>query len=83
MDDDKSLIEKDMTYSPASDTETEALQDTTVPATGADDPEVDYDQVQVLPGTGGPDDVGEVELTESDREQFRSEIDGGAATSLP
>ncbi|MGV8880554.1 MAG: hypothetical protein ACOH19_00215 [Rhodoglobus sp.] len=30
------------------------------------DSEIDSDAVQVLPGTGGPDDVGEVELDPAD-----------------
>ena len=30
------------------------------------DSEIDSDAVQVLPGTGGPDDVGEVELDPED-----------------
>jgi len=64
MDNDKSNLEKDMTYTPASDTDTEALQNATVPpATGADDPEIDYDRVKVLPGTGGPDDEGDIEFS--------------------
>ena len=62
MDSDKTNLEKDTSYSPASDTDTEALQNSTVPpTTGASDPEVDYDQVKVLPGTGGPDDEGDIE----------------------
>jgi hypothetical protein len=60
MDNDKSNVEKDMTYSPASDTETEQLQHTTVPA--IDDGDIDLDQVKVLPGTGGPDDGGDIQL---------------------
>jgi hypothetical protein len=30
------------------------------------DPDVDADAIQVLPGTGGPDDVGDVELEPED-----------------
>jgi hypothetical protein len=74
-------LEKDMSYSPASDAETEQLQETTVPA--ARDADVDYDQVEVLPGTGGPDDVGDVEFDESDESQFRKEIGGDGTRSLP
>jgi hypothetical protein len=54
---------RDMAYSPASDTDTEEKQDQDSQA--LQDPEV-ADAVQVLPGTGGPDDVGEIELPESD-----------------
>lgn len=51
MDDDKSNIEKDMTYTPGSEAETEALQDAATP-----------EGVKVLPGTGGPDDGGDIEV---------------------
>lgn len=68
-DDTKSGLEKDTSYSPASDTETEQLQQEPTP-----------DGVEVLPGTGGPDDVGDVDLAESDEASFRSEIGADDAT---
>jgi len=52
---------KDMAESPGSERETRAKQ--------AEQPEhddVDDDAVKVAPGTGGPDDVGEVEVDERD-----------------
>ena len=55
---------RDMAYSPASDTDTEAKQDQDSQA--LQDPDIDADAVKVLPGTGGPDDVGEIVLPESD-----------------
>ena len=54
-------LEKDVSYSPASETETEIRQETQT--THSD---VDTDQVNVLPGTGGPDDVGDVEVDPAD-----------------
>jgi hypothetical protein len=54
---------RDMEYSPASDTDTEQKQSQESEALR--DPEV-ADAVKVLPGTGGPDDVGEIVLPESD-----------------
>jgi hypothetical protein len=48
-------------YDPASETDTQAKQDTGVAESGATD-DVDADEVKVLPGTGGPDDVGEIEV---------------------
>jgi hypothetical protein len=57
-------LEKDMSYSPASDSETEELQDSTVPA--AVDSEIDYSKVKTLPGTGGPDDGGDIEVDDGD-----------------
>ena len=56
---------RDMEYSPASDTDTEQKQDQDQESQALQDPEV-ADAVKVLPGTGGPDDVGEIELPESD-----------------
>jgi hypothetical protein len=53
---------KDMRYSPASDTDTEELQDDQPDSPALDDPEIDADAVNVLPGTGGPDDEGDVDL---------------------
>lgn len=57
-------IRKDETYSPASETETEAKQDDPLPDTLDDD--IDTDQIVVTPGTGGPDDVGDVEVDPED-----------------
>ena len=51
MDENKNLEDKDVAYSPASDTDTESMQGaTTPPTTGPADPDVDYDAVNVLPG---------------------------------
>jgi hypothetical protein len=55
--------EKDMLNSPESERETRGFQSRPVEASeAASDPEIDTEQVQVLPGTGGPDDVGEVDV---------------------
>lgn len=56
-------VRKDMSYSPSSERETEEKQDDS----DADLPDdIDASQVQVTPGTGGPDDVGEVEVDPDD-----------------
>lgn len=60
---DTEQTRKDTSYSPASETETQAKQDGTRPE--AIDPDV-ADKVKVSPGTGGPDDVGDVEVNEED-----------------
>ncbi|MFG6476444.1 hypothetical protein ACFXP7_08645 [Microbacterium sp. P06] len=57
-------VRKDRTYGPASDTETAQKQDETL--SDNVDPDIDADQVQVAPGTGGPDDIGEVEVDPAD-----------------
>ncbi len=53
---------KDMAYSPASDADTDELQGEQFDSPALDDPEIDADAVQVLPGTGGPDDEGDIEF---------------------
>ncbi len=60
-------LEKDTHYSPRSETDTEAKQDESVSASaGVQDDDVDASQVDVLPGTGGPDDVGDVDVDPSE-----------------
>jgi hypothetical protein len=54
-DDDQ--LEKDMSYSPGSERETEEKQS---------DAEIDDEAVRVRPGTGGPDDVGDIEVDQAD-----------------
>jgi hypothetical protein len=54
-------VRKDMTYSPASETETQRKQDDDRPASLEDD-DIDDADVRVVPGTGGPDDAGDVEV---------------------
>lgn len=60
---DNEQTRKDTSYSPASETETQAKQEEAAPS--ALDPEI-ADKVKVAPGTGGPDDVGDIEVNEED-----------------
>jgi hypothetical protein len=60
---DNEQTRKDTTYSPASETETEAKQDET--AAPAIEPDA-ADKINVAPGTGGPDDVGDIEVNDED-----------------
>jgi len=57
-------VRKDMSYSPASETETEQKQQDPLPDTIDDD--IDPQDVRVVPGTGGPDDVGDVDVDPED-----------------
>ncbi|WP_239453315.1 MULTISPECIES: hypothetical protein [Microbacterium] len=57
-------LRKDMSYSPASETETQRKQDDPLPDTI--DADIDADDVRVVPGTGGPDDVGDVDVDPDD-----------------
>jgi len=54
-------LEKDVSYSPGSETETQVKQDDQSSHT-----DVDTQQVKTLPGTGGPDDSGDVEVDPAD-----------------
>ena len=53
---------KDRSYSPSSGQETEELQQAGSDSLALDDPAINEDDVNLLPGTGGPDDVGDIEV---------------------
>lgn len=53
-------LRKDTSYSPASETETQRKQEDPLPDTV--DPEIDPDDIRAVPGTGGPDDAGDVDV---------------------
>ena len=53
-------VRKDMSYSPASESETQKKQGDPLADTVDDD--IDPSDVKVAPGTGGPDDVGDVDV---------------------
>jgi hypothetical protein len=55
---DEELTTKDRAYAPGSERETQVKQDDQ--STHA--PDVDTDGVDLLPGTGGPDDNGQVDV---------------------
>ena len=57
-------VRKDMAYSPSSEAETQQKQDDPLPSTI--DGDIDTDGVRAVPGTGGPDDVGDVEVEPDD-----------------
>lgn len=61
---ERESLRKDMSYSPASETETQRKQEDPLPD-GVDD-DIDAEDVKVVPGTGGPDDVGDVEVDPED-----------------
>jgi hypothetical protein len=62
---DEQQTSKDMTYSPASGRETEERQQSS-DSQAFNDEDIDADQVNLLPGTGGPDDVGDIEVDPSE-----------------
>jgi hypothetical protein len=57
---DAEQTRKDVSESPASETETAAKQADPLPD-GVDD-DIDESRIRAVPGTGGPDDTGDVEL---------------------
>jgi hypothetical protein len=57
-DDDQ--MRKDVSYSPSSEAETESKQEDPLPETLDED--IDADRVNTVPGTGGPDDPGDVDV---------------------
>lgn len=63
-DDGTGRLRQDMSYTPSSEAETERLQheDAGAQARRSADDEKAAEEVSVLPGTGGPDDQGAVEL---------------------
>jgi hypothetical protein len=63
---EQQVIEKDTNNSPSSDETTSELQNDVAGSPAFDDPEIDRDSVTTLPGTGGPDDEGDIEIDPSD-----------------
>ncbi|MFB2583788.1 FMN-binding negative transcriptional regulator [Herbiconiux liukaitaii] len=68
---DDDTVKKDMSYSPGSGRETEEAQADPRSSAHLDDPEVDSSAVISVPGEGGPDDVGEIDV---DQEAIRTQI---------
>ena len=58
---DEQQTDKDVSYSPSSGRETEQLQESS-DSQALDDTDIDASNVNLLPGTGGPDDVGDIEV---------------------
>lgn len=57
---ERESLRKDTSYSPASETETQRKQEDPLPETIDDD--IDASGITVVPGTGGPDDGGDIEV---------------------
>lgn len=62
---DEEQTTKDRSYSPASETETEQRQESPTVSPATDDLE-EANAVETLPGTGGPDDNGSVDVPEEE-----------------
>ena len=71
---DDDTVQKDESYSPSSGQETEAAQESPRGSEHLADPDIDAAAVKAVPGTGGPDDAGEVDV---DEEAIRARIAGG------
>jgi hypothetical protein len=59
-------LRKDTSYSPSSGRDDEALQEERVTDSAAVDSDMDSAEILVLPGTGGPDDDGDIEVDPSE-----------------
>ena len=68
---DENTVEKDMSYSPASGRETEVAQERPGDSAALADDDIDRSAVKSLPGEGGPDDAGDIEV---DDEAIRRRI---------
>lgn len=64
---DTEQIRKDVSYSPASEAETAAKQADTVPEALDDD--IDSSRIRAVPGTGGPDDAGDIDMSPEEVER--------------
>lgn len=73
-------VRADTSYSPASETETARKQEDPVPA-GIDD-DIDRSDIRAVPGTGGPDDAGDVDVDPADLNMPGSDTDEGAEDDL-
>ncbi|GAB3616437.1 hypothetical protein GCM10027416_09940 [Okibacterium endophyticum] len=62
--DDSEQVRKDTSYSPSSDAETAARQSGAPGGAIADD--IDESDVTLAPGTGGPDDTGDVDVDDNE-----------------
>ena len=65
-DTEQQVVEKDTNESPSSDATTEALQEDQDSSPALADPDIESDDVTTLPGTGGPDDEGDVDVDPSE-----------------
>ncbi|RNE67414.1 hypothetical protein [Cryobacterium tepidiphilum] len=59
-------LDRDTSYSPSSEDDMEPLQRHPRQSEALDDPDIDPADVEVLPGTGGPDDQGDVDVDPKD-----------------
>jgi hypothetical protein len=66
---EEAMSDKDTAYTPSSETESDELQHDQSGSPAFDDQEIDASAVRVLPGTGGPDDPGDIRVDESDIEE--------------
>jgi hypothetical protein len=63
---EEEIVRKDTNESPTSETDTAVKQTDSVESSATDDGDIDESDVNLLPGTGGPDDVGDVEVDPKD-----------------
>ncbi|MEA9983707.1 MULTISPECIES: hypothetical protein [Subtercola] len=73
---DRDLTALDRADDPQSEAETEVLQNESVSDSAAIDDDIDASDVDVLPGTGGPDDYGDTEVDPAELNMSGDSIPG-------
>jgi hypothetical protein len=63
---EEEIVRKDTNESPTSESDTRVKQTESVESSATDDADIDESDITLLPGTGGPDDVGDVEVDPAD-----------------
>lgn len=71
-------LDRDTAYSPGSERETRSRQRRPASSRAVEDPAVPDEKVKLVPGTGGPDDSGDVEVNPDDLHLDAEPGDGGA-----
>lgn len=59
---DDETVQKDMRYSPSSGRETQSAQQYPDDSAHLTDPDIDTAAVKSVPGAGGPDDAGDIDV---------------------
>jgi hypothetical protein len=73
---DAEQTRKDKSYSPSSGLETERMQHDHADSPALADPDIEVSRINALPGTGGPDDAGDIEFDPKELERARRAASG-------
>lgn len=76
---DDETVQKDVRYSPSSGRETHRAQQKPEDSAHLTDPEIDTAAVKSVPGVGGPDDAGDIDVDVDDLRERIARQAGGSA----